>query len=575
MNEPVYAIGYARVSTSKQAVGGDSLDGQATDIKEYCRQKGYTLFPQNKVFEEPFSGKFTSRPIYNEIISLIKKNPNKIKFFVIRLISRMTRGEVANYYEMKAQLKSYGVQLRDVGGIIQEEKNHFEKYGLKYEWSVESPSEMSELTEVKGSELNRRRILRQLLEAEVILVNDGYHIGNPNDGYISKRIDVDMKKRYVLEPDLERSKYFIEMFKLRAEGVYSDKEIVEKINTMGYKTKVRRKWNKLKTAVVGKNKGQPLDVKTFQKIIQRPIYCGIICEKWTNYRPVKAKWNGLVSIDIFNKANAGKVYIGKLGNNGFEILYNQKASKILDKRNTFRNDFPYKNILACPICREPLTASKSTGKRKIKYGAYHCTRGHKRYAVIQKTAEDTFSSYLTKIQFDERFLRVIENVVFKKYRMEEGSVVDKSNQMSKRVIELKEQKQLKLRAIETANSSIVKADLEKEYEELHLESQRAQEERNRLDITEDEIHDFMKYTRDLMEHPTEMLDKLENKQEQVALYSLFFEEFPTYEEIASGTPKLTFMFKVKNENKDEKSQVVRDRGVEPLTYPTSRGRSTN
>ena len=62
---------------------------------------------------------------------------------------------------------------------------------------------------------------------------------------------------------------------------------------------------------------------------------------------------------------------------------------------------------------------------------------------------------------------------------------------------------------------------------------------------------------------------------QVALYSLFFETFPTYEEIASGTPKLTLIFKVKEENPDEKSLVVRDRGFEPLTLPTSRGCSTN
>ena len=45
---------------------------------------------------------------------------------------------------------------------------------------------------------------------------------------------------------------------------------------------------------------------------------------------------------------------------------------------------------------------------------------------------------------------------------------------------------------------------------------------------------------------------------KVSRPSLFFEEFPTYEKLASGTPKLTFVFKVKEENLDRESQVVRE-----------------
>ena len=132
MNETVYAIGYARVSTARQAVEGDSLVGQEKDIVKFCNEKGYALFPdEEKVFQEPYSGKDTSRPIYNQIIKLLKENPGKVKFFVVRIISRMTRGEVAKYYEMKDELKRYGVHLCDVSGIIQEEQNHLEKYGLK------------------------------------------------------------------------------------------------------------------------------------------------------------------------------------------------------------------------------------------------------------------------------------------------------------------------------------------------------------------------------------------------------------------------------------------------------------
>ncbi len=568
IKEPIYAIGYARVSTPKQAISGDSWDGQDVDITRYCEKHKYTLFPTNdKIFLEAYSGKSDSRPEYDEIIKLIKKNPNKVKYFIVSLISRMTRGEIANYYKMKAELKSYGVQLKDVSGIIQEEQNHFDKYGLQYEWTTESPSETSELMEVKRSEINRKALLRQLLEAEVLLVRDGYHIGVADDGYISDRIDVDLKKRYILKPDPERAKYYIEMFNLRADGTWSDQEIVDKVNAMGFKTRVRKRWNKNKTVQIGVSKSEPLTVKALQRIIKRYCYCAVLCEKWTNNLPIKAKWEGLVSVDIFNRANRGKIFINELPNQRVGISYNKNATKIVDKRNNFRDDYPFKNIILCPKCRKPLSASASTGKMKVSFPTYHCTREHERFSVKKKILEKNVNDFLLKIRFSDSFLLSVEKTLFKKYRQEEGTFADKSNTMSKKVIELKEKKVLKLKAIETSNSEIVKRDLELEYEQLHTEMLQAQEERNLLDITEDQIHEFLQYAKYLMEHPTEMLEKPSNKQEQLALYSLFFDGLPTYEEILSGTPKLTLLFKVKNENSDDKSQSVTLRGIEPRLQP--------
>jgi site-specific DNA recombinase len=561
--EPIYVIGYARVSTPGQAVFGDSHEEQEKDIRDYCSERGYTLFPDNKVFREAFSGKVTSRPKYDEIIRLIQKNPKKIKFFIIRLIGRMTRGEVENYYAIKKQLKSYGVELRDVGGVIQAEINHFEKYGLQYEWSSESPSETSELMEVKRNQIDRKKVLRQLIEPEIALTRAGFHIGPADDGYLSKRIQVDMKKRFILEPDEVRSKYYIEMFNLRAEGIHSDEEIVKRVNAMGFRTRDQQRWNNDKTVVIGRKKGIPLTIKSLQRIIKRVCYSGVICEKWTNYRPIKAKWSGLVSIETFNRANRGKIFIEEFPNNQLTISYDINITKKLDRRQKFRKDQPFKNVTLCPHCGSPLLASGSTGKTKKKFTAYHCTRKHPRYAIRQNILEKAYNDYLMNIRFTDKFVSTLEKVLLLKYRKEEGTVADRTNLVSKKVMMLKEQKQIKLRAIEATTSVIVKSDLEAEYEDLHQQIQIAQAERNRLEVTEDEIHDFIKHARRLMEHPTEILANPSNKQEQIALFSLFFEKFPTYEEIVSGTPKLTPIFKLFDENGDDESKLVTLPGVEP------------
>jgi hypothetical protein len=55
--------------------------------------------------------------------------------------------------------------------------------------------------------------------------------------------------------------------------------------------------------VISKKGGKPLTVKSMQRIIQNTIYAGINVEKWTDYKPVKCTFDGLITTDLFNRAN--------------------------------------------------------------------------------------------------------------------------------------------------------------------------------------------------------------------------------------------------------------------------------
>jgi hypothetical protein len=70
--------------------------------------------------------------------------------------------------------------------------------------------------------------------------------------------------------------------------------------------------------------GEPLTAKRLQFIIQRTIFCGVICEKWTQDRPIRAAYSGLVSIDTFNAANRSKVVITDNGSS-LDIAYDQTS----------------------------------------------------------------------------------------------------------------------------------------------------------------------------------------------------------------------------------------------------------
>jgi len=46
-----------------------------------------------------------------------------------------------------------------------------------------------------------------------------------------------------------------------------------------------------------------MTAKKLQVMMKYTKYAGIVCEKWTNNLPIKAQYDGLVSIEIFNRAN--------------------------------------------------------------------------------------------------------------------------------------------------------------------------------------------------------------------------------------------------------------------------------
>ena len=112
----------------------------------------------------------------------------------------------------------------------------------------------------------------------------------------------------------------VKMFELRALRLYTDIEVVKMVNALGYKTRERNRWSRDKERIIGKSGGRPLTVKQLQRIIQNPIYCGVKVHKYTGYKPVKQKYPGLVSIDLFNRANNGKVFVKEISADECEVV---------------------------------------------------------------------------------------------------------------------------------------------------------------------------------------------------------------------------------------------------------------
>jgi DNA invertase Pin-like site-specific DNA recombinase len=282
-----YAIGYCRVSTHKQAQEGESLDVQEKIIRSIAKGKGIELL---EVFREAFSGKKNDRPVVQEMLKYARTSNKKISHLIVRNIDRLTRGGVMSYEMLKADFEKIGIEIIDSTGIIQSKINVLEHLDIEYEWSKFSPSAITEMVVADTAQTERRNILQRTIGAQIQLARDGYHVGYITDGYIIKRAFIANKKKSVLVPDPDRAHFWIELYNIRASGSFTDQEIVDKINSMGFKTKTRNKWDKAHENIIGTVGGNPLTVKELQQQICRPIYCGVKTHKWTKRKPIKARF---------------------------------------------------------------------------------------------------------------------------------------------------------------------------------------------------------------------------------------------------------------------------------------------
>ncbi len=547
---------YCRVSSAKQAQQGESLDDQ----EKICRSIAdkYNAHVLN-VFKEQYSGRKDDRPVIDEIFSYIKKHPNKVKFLIVRAIDRFTRNGTLGYESLKQKLAQYGVVLIDSNGIIQQSKNTLEHLGVQYDWSITHPSEITELVMAQQGKNEVNQILTRMIGAEINLVRDGYKVRQPDDGYVNQKVYIEGKKKVIQIPDPKRSHFYIKMFEMSL--THTDNQIVDHINAMGYRSKETNVWSKSKDRIIGTRSGIKLTVKQLQKIRQRPIYAGVNTEKWL-IEPIKSEYAGLVSIDLFNKANKGKIYIQELKNTKVVKVIKDYNPKQL-KRMKDNPNFPHKAVILCSVCKKPFVGSSPKGKYKA-IPTYHCARNHKYYGINKVEFEKQLTAFVSKLQYkDEAFIKTFEAVLMNKFREREKELGQFSVQVGSTVIEMEREKKSLIEVYTSTKNEVIRDEVEKKINKIHEEIEIIREQRNSIEVQENDIHAFIGYVKNLMEHPIEMLVKQKDLSALKGLFGLVFDELPTYEEIVNGTPKLSLPYKLKEEFEVNKDLSVTLRGVEP------------
>ena len=563
----INCIGQCRASTDKQAQTGDTLEDQERAIREFVATKGWKLVPDGKVWSTPISGRKSDRFDFEDVLDYIKKHPGYVDYYVFKCIDRFTRRGTGGYEEMRKRLLDHRVNMIDVAGIIQPSKNTLEHLGESYDWSESRPSEITENVLATTAKQEVTTILTRMIGKEIELTRLGYRMRRPPDGFVNGKIYVDGKKRAIQTPDTIRAKFFIAMFESRARGT-PDPETVEKINALGYKSKLQNKWNKEHNKIVGHTGGVKLTVKQLQRVIQNPAYAGIVCEKWTKYKPIKAPYENaeIVSIDLFNRANRGYISIVEHKDGSVEIVKGYphgKTGKVRLKNNPL---FPYKFLL-CPFCRKPFLGSKTKGKSGNKFPAYHCARVHKRFGVKKDDFDSNVERYINSLVFDPGIANGLRLTFINKYREREKEIAKAASHIHQNLADIESKIAAKIEAIVASKSLVVRGKLEREVETLDAEATAVKVERGKIEITEDDIKAFGAEAKKIMEHPAEILLDSSSIEVQRGLFELVFEKMPTYHEIVNGTPKLSWVFKLSSDFTVNKNQLVTLPGVEPGLQP--------
>lgn len=558
-----------RVSDPLQLKGG-SLELQEMLGRKLAEKQGWKVI---KVYRQPHSATTTERDDIEEIEEFIKSTEIKVHHIIFKCIDRFTREGSSEYERRKVRLEKLGVQVWDTQGIIQPKKNTLEHLGdFKYKWSYYSPSEGAEMLAAHQGKQEWRDIINRLIGAEIQLVRAGYSVRRAPDGLKNKIVLVGSKEYTSREANIARSHFFVEMMELRARGM-DDKDIVERINAMGFRTQTYRHWDrtdKEHPVVIGKHGGKLLTVKQLQRFVQCTEYAGVTCEKWTHYKPVRMQeFRGIVSIETFNLANRGKVYIKENPDGSLEILRDyEKYLNEKPKRLKNNPDYRYK-FFPCPICSKSMLGSSSKGKSGAHYSAYHCggatsgARAHKYVRFPKEEYENSIQKFIVALKFTGVMVDSFGKVLNDVYLTREKEVVAQSSMISHNVGGLKAQQASALDTLTVTQSAVTRKKLEEKIDDLERQIQEAEGQRDEIEVNEKDIKAFVKYVKTIMEHPSEILMDTDSMHAQQILFGLVFDELPTYPEILNGTPKLSLAFKLSEDYINPNSQCVTPRGVEP------------
>ncbi len=365
---------YIRVSTERQ-VEGYSIDGQITQIEQFCQFNGYDLV--DIYADRGISGKSMNRPALQRMLQDAKNG--KLDCVIVYKINRLARN------------------TSDLLTIVEElHRRNVEFFSLSERMEVKNSTGKLLLNILASfSEFERNTILENIYTGQHQRALEGYYQGNLPLGY--NNIPDNKKDLMINQHEANIVKYIFESY---AKG-HGYRKIANALNHKGYVTK----------------KGNPFSISAVTYILSNPFYIGKIQfakykdwndkrRKGLNDKPVIAegKHSPIISQDLWDKVQARKKQVSK------KPQVHGKGTNLLT------------GIIFCEKCGAAYAASNTTNtlkdgtKKRIRYyscsnfrnkGSKVCSANSVRADVIEKYVMDQI---LEIVKSDKVIKQVVERV---------------------------------------------------------------------------------------------------------------------------------------------------------------------
>jgi len=555
-----------RVSTVGQGIDGDSPEAQIEQGKRYAPAHGIEIV-KTLTYLESAAG--DNQPMQH-VIDYAVDPKNEIDVVLVKSIDRFTRGGSFAYDQLKRQLDPRNIDLEDMYGVISNVKvNTLEHLGMQYKWSVHAPSRKTELLEAERAKDEVRDILTRMIGSEIRYTQIGYWSRGARYGYRTEKIETVNGKRAILVEQPDEAPIIRKMYEMRAAGMHSDDQIAAEMNRLGFRTPIKIVRDKRdRTKIISRTGGKLMTGKLLRAYVAKTIYAGVNTEKWTGGVAVKCKFDGLVSIELFNKANRGKLHITQDPNDPeHPIVGHAPKQEKFVKKNVFNAEFPYRKIIMCPDCKNPLLGSASRGRAGKYYPAYHCSHHGHHFRVPKDKFDQTVYSFVERVAVNpERFDEVVQ-AVLKVWEQRQVKVQDETALRTHKREELEAEVRVIVDKMKLVSSPTAIKYMEEDLAKLEqqisdLETRKDEQEMQRS-VDMPTILTYIKY---FVEHLKDLLIDHSNPILRARYFGVIFDEVPSFAEIDCGTTKIekipgvNELFKLSHSETDS---LVRARGLEP------------
>lgn len=398
------AVIYTRVSSEKQ-IDNTSLDFQEEECKKFCEFNGYDVV---KVFrEEGASARTYERPILQRALEYCANND--VSFFVVHRLDRFAR-DIGVHHKAKTALLTLGVRLLSVQERLEDTEE----------------GEYIENIFAATAEYQNKKRLKKLRAGTIEKYKEGLYPNPPPAGYIKQATTSKGVKPMIIDP--ERGDLVAKALNMFATGCFTVSDIVDFLNTSGYRT----------------HSGKKVYKQMVSKMLRKKIYTGIIeyRDLKRNVQEVKGQHEPLINLETYRKIQA------VLSGNNFYKSKNKSGN------------YKFSKMIRCDNCSHLL--SPYTQKNRVYYRCsnYLCKD---RVNASEKILDEQFAVILHNATFSKKYLDFFNKRLTKQFRIRFNENLKNQSRMKLKRDEL--ESMLK-NAAEMAEKGVYSYDKYKEREKV-------------------------------------------------------------------------------------------------------------